>query len=76
VLVLTVAPVDDPHVRYVTTDLQGRSAGAVAHHDGVDAQRVDGAMVSRSDSPFFTLLDATANESTSALRRLAAVSKN
>ena len=33
------------------------------------------AIVSRSDSPFFTLLDATASERTSALRRLAAVSK-
>ena len=32
-------------------------------------------MVSRSDSPFFTLLEATANERTSALSRLAAVSK-
>ena len=33
------------------------------------------AMVSRRDSPFFTLLEATANERTSALRRFAAVSK-
>ncbi len=33
------------------------------------------AIVSRSDSPFFTLLDAMASERTSALSRFAAVSK-
>ena len=33
------------------------------------------AMVSRRDSPFFTLLEATARERTSALSRFAAVSK-
>ena len=41
VLVLAVAAVDHAHVRHVATDLQRRAARAVAHDDGVDAQRVD-----------------------------------
>ena len=42
VLVLTVAGVDDAHVRHVATDLQRRATRAVAQHDGVDSECVDG----------------------------------
>jgi len=74
-LVLTIATVDDSHVRHVAADLERGTARTVTHHHGVDAQRVDRRDGVTQRLTFLTLLDATANERTSALSRFAAVSK-